>query len=219
MNMAGPVTKLLYQPTVPSALALPSQAVLQQYFSANTAQLPFIPCRCCVGSKAHHSLCFAFCCSLSNLIPACSHRRISIRIFGEMARQGSMWRFYLAVEFCMLWELCQECVWGLLLKTCLECDFWMQLFSFPQETESDVWANSLQLGFYFHFYLFIYLSFYSLSPLWLSENNLSWEGGMTKTSLSKWDEWFPASATLRLCTAQTSPQHLFQASWLLRADL
>lgn len=79
-----------------------------------------------------------------------------------MARQGSMWHFYLAVEFCMLWELCQECVWGLLLKTCLECDFWTQLFSFPQETESDVWANSLQLGFYFHFYLFIYLFFFTV---------------------------------------------------------
>lgn len=94
-------------------------------------------------------------------------------------------------------------VWELLLKTCLECDFWTQLFSFPQETESDIWANSLQLGFYFHFYLFIYLFFYSLPFLWLSENNLSWEGGMIKTSLSKWDEWVPVSATLRLCTAQT----------------
>lgn len=102
----------------------------------------------------------------------------------------------------MLWESCQECVWRPLLKTRLECDFWTQLFSFPQKQKATSGQIHSSLAFIF---VFIYLFLYSLPPLWLSENTCLWAGGMVQTSLSKWGEWFPVSATRRLCTARTCP--------------
>lgn len=89
------------------------------------------------------------------------------------------------------------------LKTRLECDFWTQLFSFPQKQKAT--SGQIRSSLAFIFVFIIYLFLYSLPPLWLSENTCLGEGGMIKTSLSKWGEWFPISATRRLCTARTCP--------------
>lgn len=117
----------------------------------------------------------------------------------------------------MLGESRQECVWGPLLKTRLECDFSTPLFSFPQKQKATSGQIRSSLVFIF---VFIYLLFlYSLPPIWLSENTCLWAGGMIKTSLSKWGEWFPVSATLRLRTARTCPlsisSELLGYSWTI----